>query len=130
MSPAIVDDDVVSFLKQLQDAIVAMLEALDGSPFREDAWERPGGGGGRSRVIVDGDLFEQAGVNFSDVFGTMRPELAANLPGAGADFRAAGVSLVLHPRSPRIPTVHANLRYIRKGDAAWFGGGTDLTPYY
>lgn len=124
------EDQVVSFFKRLQDSIVADLQRLDGRPFREDAWERTGGGGGRSRVIVDGNLFEQAGVNFSDVFGTMRPELAASMPGNGGDFRATGISLVLHPKSPRVPTVHANLRFIRKGDAAWFGGGTDLTPYY
>jgi coproporphyrinogen III oxidase len=124
------EDEVVHFFQELQDRIVADLQELDGRPFHEDAWQRPGGGGGRSRVIVDGNLFEQAGVNFSDVSGTLRPELATSMPGKGADFRAAGISLVLHPRSPRVPTVHANLRFIRKGDAAWFGGGTDLTPYY
>jgi coproporphyrinogen III oxidase len=124
------EDEVVPFFQELQDRIVADLQALDGRAFHEDAWRRPGGGGGRSRVLVDGNLFEQAGVNFSDVSGTMRPELATNMPGKGSDFRAAGLSLVLHPRSPRVPTVHANLRFIRKGDAAWFGGGTDLTPYY
>lgn len=129
-SAAVLEEQVVPFFKELQDRIVAQLQALDEVAFWEDAWQRPGGGGGRSRVIVEGSLFEQAGVNFSDVFGTMRPEVAASMPGNGVDFRACGISLVLHPRSPRIPTVHANLRFIRKGDAAWFGGGTDLTPYY
>jgi coproporphyrinogen III oxidase len=124
------ENEVVPFLLKLQDRIVADLQALDGRAFQEDAWERPGGGGGRSRVIVDGNFFEQAGVNFSDVFGTMRPEVAGGMPGKGADFRATGISLVLHPRSPRVPTLHANLRFIRKGDVTWFGGGTDLTPYY
>jgi coproporphyrinogen III oxidase len=81
-------------------------------------------------VLADGALFEKAGVNFSDVSGEMRPDFAKSLPGDGATFRAAGLSLVLHPRSPRVPTVHANLRFIRRGSAAWFGGGTDLTPYY
>jgi coproporphyrinogen III oxidase len=81
-------------------------------------------------VLTDGGLFEKAGVNFSDVHGNMKPEAARGLPGDGAVFRATGISLVLHPRSPRVPTVHANLRFIRRGNAAWFGGGTDLTPYY
>jgi coproporphyrinogen III oxidase len=121
----------VEFFRSLQDRIVECLEALDDSRFREDKWERPGGGGGgRTRVLAEGGLFEKAGVNFSDVAGALRPELAHNLPGADADFRATGISLVLHPRSPRVPTVHANLRFIRRGDTAWFGGGTDLTPYY
>ena len=120
----------VAFFLTLQDQIVTGLQGLDGQTFHEDTWQRPGGGGGRSRVLADGGLFEKAGVNFSDVFGSMRPELARGLPGDGAEFRATGVSLVLHPRSPRIPTVHANLRFIRRGNAAWFGGGTALTPYY
>jgi coproporphyrinogen III oxidase len=81
-------------------------------------------------VLENGNLFEKAGVNFSDVSGEMRPDFAKSLPGDGMAFRAAGISLVLHPRSPRVPTVHANLRFIRRGGAAWFGGGTDLTPYY
>jgi coproporphyrinogen III oxidase len=114
----------------LQDAIVSTLEGLDGGRFREDTWDRPGGGGGRSRVLADGALFEKAGVNFSDVFGELRPEMGSSLPGDGVAFRALGVSLVLHPRSPRVPTVHANVRFIRRGGVAWFGGGTDLTPYY
>jgi coproporphyrinogen III oxidase len=129
-SPLDIEQDAVAFFRALQDQIVTGLESLDGQRFREDTWDRPGGGGGRSRVLADGGLFEKAGVNFSDVFGTMRPELARGLPGDGAEFRATGISLVLHPRSPRIPTVHANLRFIRRGSAAWFGGGTDLTPYY
>ena len=122
------------YFRGLQDRIVAALESLDGGArFQEDAWERPGGGGGRSRVIADGGVFEKGGVNFSDVFGEFRPELARSLPGEGTAFRATGVSLVLHPRNPHVPTVHANLRFIQRGDAngaAWFGGGTDLTPYY
>jgi coproporphyrinogen III oxidase len=123
-------DRAVAFLRDLQDHIVAGLEGLDGHRFGEDSWDRPGGGGGRSRVLADGALFEKAGVNFSDVFGELRPEMAHSLPGDGTTFRATGVSLVLHPRSPRVPTVHANLRFIQRGAAAWFGGGTDLTPYY
>jgi len=120
----------VAFFRDLQDRIVGQLQAADGQAFREDLWERPGGGGGRSCVLSDGGLFEKAGVNYSDVSGEMRADFASGLPGDGTTFRAAGISLVLHPRSPRVPTVHANLRFIRRGRAAWFGGGTDLTPYY
>jgi len=132
MKTATTDLDVraSAFFRELQDHIVAGLESLDGAQFREDSWDRPGGGGGRTRVLAGGALFEKAGVNFSEVFGTLRPEMAGALPGEGPEFRATGVSLVLHPRSPRIPTVHANVRFIRRGGAAWFGGGTDLTPYY
>lgn len=118
------------FFRDLQDRIVATLESLDGGRFKEDVWDRAGGGGGRSRVLSDGALFEKAGVNYSEVFGELRPDMAKSLPGDGASFRATGVSLVLHPRSPRVPTVHANVRFIERGGAAWFGGGTDLTPYY
>jgi coproporphyrinogen III oxidase len=119
-----------TFFRGLQDDIVAALERADGSKFRQDEWDRPGGGGGRSRVLADGGLFEKAGVNFSDVHGELRPEMAASLPGDGLRFRATGVSLVLHPRNPRVPTMHANVRHLERGSASWFGGGTDLTPYY
>ncbi len=119
------------YLRDLQDRICAGLEELDGrGRFREDAWQRPGGGGGRSRVLTDGGVFEKAGVNFSEVFGTMSEEFAKQVPGEGRDFTAAGVSLVLHPRNPLVPTVHANWRFLTKGDRRWFGGGADLTPYY
>jgi coproporphyrinogen III oxidase len=121
----------VAYFKKLQDDICAGLEAVDGkAKFREDTWQREGGGGGRTRVLADGGLFEKAGVNFSEVFGQMSPEFAKQLPGEGLDFTAAGVSLVLHPRSPLVPTVHANFRFLTKGDKQWFGGGADLTPYY
>src|SRR5215470_12968489 len=125
------DDRVAAYFRGLQDGITAALEAADGGArFREDSWTRPGGGGGRTRVIADGAVFEKGGVNFSDVHGELRPEMARALPGEGAAFRATGVSLVLHPKSPRVPTVHANVRHIQRGSAGWFGGGTDLTPYY
>lgn len=121
----------VQFFRDMQDRICAGLSAADGqSTFREDSWQRPGGGGGRSRVLTDGGVFEKAGVNFSEVFGQMSPEFAAQIPGEGLDFTATGVSLVLHPRNPKVPTVHANFRYLTKGDKTWFGGGADLTPYY
>jgi coproporphyrinogen III oxidase len=120
----------VAYFQDLQDRIVAALEALDGQRFREDTWQRPGGGDGRSRVLLDGHVFEKAGVNFSDVHGEMSKEFAAQIPGAGSAFTAAGISLVLHPRNPMVPTVHANFRFLTKGDKEWFGGGGDLTPYY
>src|SRR5207248_8674816 len=82
------------------------------------------------RVIADGAVFEKAGVNFSEVFGDFPPEFAKTLPGEGTRFSATGLSLVLHPRSPLVPTVHANFRYLTHGAKAWFGGGADLTPYY
>jgi coproporphyrinogen III oxidase len=121
---------VADWLRGLQDRITAALEGADGGRFREGAWERPGGGGGRSRVLADGAVFEKAGVNFSDVHGQMSEEFARQVPGEGRDFSAVGLSLVLHPRSPLVPTVHANFRYLTKGERRWFGGGADLTPYY
>jgi coproporphyrinogen III oxidase len=116
--------------RQLQDQICEGLTRLDGQLFREDSWEREGGGGGRSRVLTEGNVFEKAGVNFSEVHGEMSADFAKQIPGEGTRFVATGVSLVLHPRNPYVPTVHANFRYIEKGDRWWFGGGADLTPYY
>jgi coproporphyrinogen III oxidase len=119
------------FFQTLQDRICSALEGLDGQgKFREDSWQREGGGGGRSRVLSEGGVFEKAGVNFSEVFGRMGEEFAKQIPGEGLDFTATGISLVLHPRSPMVPTVHANFRFLSKGDREWFGGGADLTPYY
>lgn len=120
----------VEYFRTLQDEICRGLSAMDGSQFREDTWDRDGGGGGRSRVLENGGVFEKAGVNFSEVFGEMDPQFAKQIPGEGTHFTAAGVSLVLHPRSPLVPTVHANFRFLTKGKTAWFGGGGDLTPYY
>jgi coproporphyrinogen III oxidase len=120
------------FFANLQNEICEALEVLDGGArFREDVWEREGGGGGRTRVIESGVLFEKAGVNFSHVHGQLPEGFAAKLPlGDGVGFLATGISLVLHPHSPMVPTVHANFRYLEHGSAGWFGGGTDLTPYY
>jgi coproporphyrinogen III oxidase len=120
------------FFKQMQDRICAALEEIDGKTrFHEDRWEREGGGGGRTRVLTEGAIFEKAGVNFSAVHGEMPESLAKKIELAGSgEFYATGVSLVLHPHSPMIPTVHANFRYLESGQTAWFGGGTDLTPYY
>lgn len=119
-----------AYFQELQDRICAALEQLDGGRFREDLWQRAGGGGGRTRVLVRGTVFEKAGVNFSLVHGEMTPEMAAQVPGEGSQFTATGISLVLHPLNPMAPTVHANFRYLSKGDRNWFGGGADLTPYY
>ena len=107
-----------------------MAPTQDGEPFREDAWRREGGGGGRSRVLSEGGLFEKAGVNFSDVHGEFSEEFARQVPGEGRQFTACGVSLVLHPRNPFVPTVHANFRFLTRGEKQWFGGGADLTPFY
>lgn len=120
----------VAYFRDLQDRICTTLTQLDGQSFREDLWDRPGGGGGRTRVLVDGNVFEKGGVNFSEVFGELTPDHAKQLPGDGLEFSATGISLVLHPRNPYVPTVHANFRFLTHGSKAWFGGGADLTPYY
>jgi coproporphyrinogen III oxidase len=121
----------------LQERIVARMETLDGKSFRRDAWERPEGGGGISRLVEEGDFLERAGVNFSHVMGEkLPPSATAHRPElAGRRWEAMGVSLVFHPRNPYIPTVHMNVRcFIAEKDgetpAWWFGGGMDLTPYY
>jgi coproporphyrinogen III oxidase len=120
-----------AFFRELQDRICAALADLDGKErFREDNWTREGGGGGRTRIIADGAVFEKAGVNFSEVYGQLSPDLAANIPGDGLDFTATGISIVIHPRNPKVPTVHANFRFLTKANKRWFGGGADLTPYY
>jgi coproporphyrinogen III oxidase len=120
------------FFRELQDRICGALEAIDGKAvFREDHWERTGGGGGLTRVLEQGSLFEKAGVNFSEVHGVFEEAFASKIPiGNGTAFFATGISLVLHPSSPFVPTVHANFRYLERGSGGWFGGGTDLTPYY
>ncbi len=124
-------DRAAAYFRDLQDRICGGLEGFDGiGTFQEDAWQREGGGGGRTRILTDGGLFEKAGVNFSEVFGEMSEEFAKQVPGEGRAFFATGISLVLHPRSPMVPTVHANFRYLAKGESQWFGGGSDLTPYY
>ncbi|WP_019507505.1 oxygen-dependent coproporphyrinogen oxidase [Pleurocapsa sp. PCC 7319] len=126
-------EQVKNFVQQLQDDICQGLEQLDGqAKFREDNWQRTEGGGGRSRVIKDGRVFEQGGVNFSEVWGdSLPPSILVQHPeAAGQDFYATGTSMVLHPRNPYVPTVHLNYRYFEAGSVWWFGGGVDLTPYY
>src|SRR5262245_63400159 len=101
------------YFQALQDRICAGLEKLDGKArFREERWEREGGGGGRTRVIMDGAVFEKGGVNFSEVHGEMSEEFAKQIPGEGRYFTACGISLVLHPLNPMVPTVHANFRFL------------------
>ena len=127
-------EQAIEFLLSLQNRICAELETLDEeATFQHDAWQREAGGGGESRVMAGGKVFEQAGVNFSHVFGDqMPPSATKSRPElAGRGFEAAGVSLVLHPNNPYIPTTHANFRIFHAGDDIWwFGGGYDLTPYY
>ena len=131
-------DRVRSYLQGLQDAICIGIETTDGEvSFRCDNWQRPEGGGGESRVLRDGAVFEQAGINFSHVTGASLPAAAsARRPElSGRGFEAMGVSLVIHPRNPMVPTSHANVRFFvaHSEDAEpvwWFGGGFDLTPYY
>ncbi len=137
MSAAVDPDAVKAYLLDLQRRIVGGLEAFDGMPFRSDAWVRPAGGGGISRLIEDGKFFERGGCNFSHVMGdNLPPSATAGRPElAGASFEAMGVSLVVHPRNPYCPTAHLNVRFFiaRKSGLEpvwWFGGGMDLTPYY
>ena len=128
---------VKAYLQDLQQRIVAALEQIDGKPFLSDSWQRPEGGGGISRIIEEGQVFERGGVGFSHVMGnSLPPSAAANRPEiAGRQWQAMGVSLVLHPRNPYAPTVHMNVRFFiasAEGQEPvwWFGGGMDLTPYY
>ena len=127
----------IDYLKSLQDNICNGLAEVDGTEFIEDQWTRAEGGGGRSRVLRNGNVFEQAGVNYSHVTGDQLPKAAtAQRPElAGCNFQAAGVSLVIHPFNPYVPTTHCNVRFFmaepKQGDPIWwFGGGFDLTPYY
>ena len=128
-----------AYFSGLQGRLVAQLEALDGTPFRRDAWDRPEGGGGVSALIEGGGLFERGGVNFSHVAGAALPPsaTAARPQLAGRRWEALGVSLVLHPENPYCPTAHMNVRFFVAQPTGpddvplwWFGGGMDLTPYY
>ena len=130
-------DVVLSYLESLQNNICNALSEIDGSEFIEDSWEREEGGGGKSRVLRNGSVFEQAGVNFSRVNGAQLPKAATTQRPdlAGCSFEATGVSLVIHPNNPYVPTSHCNVRFFLaqpkdKPPIWWFGGGFDLTPYY
>jgi coproporphyrinogen III oxidase len=125
-----------SWIKELQDTICKEAEAADGKQkFIEDKWTRPEGGGGITRVIQNGAVLEKAGINTSEVYGKMTPLIKEQLKVEGEEFFACGISLVIHPYSPMVPTVHANFRYFEVYDKSgkvsdcWFGGGADLTPY-
>lgn len=124
--------NITDWFSTLQDSICRDLENLDGKArFREDPWERKGGGGGRTRIIENGDLIEKGGVNFSAVFGKT-PEAIIKKEGLPeSDFYATGISIVLHPVNPMVPIIHMNTRYFEMGSGEkWFGGGIDLTPHY
>lgn len=130
-------DQFYAYILDLQDRITSKLEEVDGvARFQEDIWKRKEGGGGRTRVIENGGVFEKGGVNISAVHGELPEALRKQFGVQQGDFFACGLSLVLHPRNPFIPTVHANWRYFEMYDASgnivtqWFGGGQDLTPYY
>ncbi|HEY9184356.1 MAG TPA: oxygen-dependent coproporphyrinogen oxidase [Salegentibacter sp.] len=126
-----------AYIEQLQEEITAKLEEIDGAAkFQQDLWKRPEGGGGRTRVIENGNVFEKGGVNISAVHGPLPPAMQQYFKVGDVDFFACGLSLVLHPKNPMVPTVHANWRYFEMYDKSgnvldqWFGGGQDLTPYY
>ena len=130
-------DKFYEYIQILQDRITSKLEAVDGvAQFQEDIWKRTEGGGGRTRVIENGHVFEKGGVNISAVHGQLPKTMQQYFGVADANFFACGLSLVLHPKNPMVPTVHANWRYFEMYDAIgnivdqWFGGGQDLTPYY
>lgn len=126
-----------AFIQDLQNTITNTLEGIDGNAvFKEDLWQRPEGGGGRTRVIENGAVFEKGGVNISEVHGALPVSMQQYFKVGDVDFYATGISLVLHPKNPLVPTVHANFRYFEMYDKeenimdSWFGGGLDLTPYY
>tara|TARA_B100001093_G_scaffold520519_1_gene617508 strand:- start:14032 stop:14946 length:915 start_codon:yes stop_codon:yes gene_type:complete len=130
-------DQFYAFIQTLQDDICQSIEEIDGkAKFEEDLWDRPGGGGGRTRIIENGDVFEKGGVNISAVHGKLDESMQNYFKVDDSNFFACGLSLVLHPENPMVPTVHANWRYFelygKEGQKidAWFGGGLDLTPYY
>ncbi len=130
-------DQFYAYIENLQNAICSKLEEIDGkAKFREDIWKRPEGGGGRTRVIEDGLVFEKGGVNISAVHGALPKSMQAYFKVGEVNFFACGLSLVIHPKNPFVPTVHANWRYFEMYDKngviidQWFGGGQDLTPYY
>ncbi len=139
--PTVMRQTMADMVHETQDIICDALQEIDGVTYREDTWSRDEGGGGRSRVFSDGQVFEKAGVNVSVVHGTLSPHAAKSMGGGqdlgdeDLDFYATGISLVLHPHNPMAPTVHANYRYFERGEGHrpgswWFGGGADLTPSY
>lgn len=124
-------DRAAKFFSELQSELcLALADADGGAAFGSDAWQRPAGGGGVARVLENGLVFEKAGVSWSNADGELVDDVAVHLPGQGRTLRATGVSLVLHPRSPMVPTTHASFRCLMRGDAMWFCGAMDLSPCY
>jgi len=125
-------EQIANQFKALQDTITKTIENTDGkTTFKEDVWLRDGGGGGRSRVIANGNIIEKGGVNFSAVHGPLPDKIKTKLQVNSDEFFATGVSLIMHPENPHVPIVHMNVRYFELGDGSyWFGGGIDLTPIY
>jgi len=139
LAPMITKEQITADYKQIQDEICAALEQLDGkATFVEELWQRDGGGGGRTRVIQDGNIIEKGGVNFSAVEGELPEVMKKALKVDQSDFFATGVSIVIHPNHPLVPIIHMNIRYFEmpstigegKQPVRWFGGGIDLTPHY
>ena len=129
---AISQEAIIERFKGIQDSICAALEQTDGgSTFQEDLWERPGGGGGRTRILTHGNIIEKGGVNFSAVHGELPERIQKALGVSESRFLATGVSIVIHPNNPHVPIIHMNIRYFELKDGTyWFGGGIDLTPHY
>lgn len=124
-------EGIAAWFRDLQDSICGQLEVVDNGRFKEDLWEREGGGGGRTRILSDGGIIEKGGVNFSAVHGATPKNILDALKLPAADFFATGVSIVMHPKSPMVPIIHMNVRYFEMSNGtAWFGGGIDLTPHY
>ena len=129
---ALLKEEIAAYFRELQTRICAGIEQADGQgSFREDSWDRPEGGGGHSRVIVNGKILEKAGVNFSAVHGPLHPKMVTSLDiKEEVDFFASGVSIVMHPENPWVPIIHMNVRYFELSNGQhWFGGGIDLTPH-
>ena len=124
-----IKDKAKAYYKHLQNVICDALITYDGKSYIKDLWQREGGGGGETRIFTGGQFLEKGGVNFSEVYGES-DSLGTFYEGEGNAFYATGISLVLHPINPYVPTVHANYRLVQRGDKAWFGGGCDLTPVY
>ena len=123
-------NNIISSFKDIQEHICVGITKITKQNYHEDNWKyKDGDGGGRTRIFT-GEIIEKGGVNFSALNGTLSKKIASKLKGGGENFFATGVSLVLHPKNPFVPTVHMNIRYIERDDGCWFGGGIDLTPYY
>ena len=130
MSPSKRFQEMVAYIEKLQTQICEGLESVDTAKFIKDPWVREEGGGGLTRVISNGSVFEKGGVNISTVYGSLSESAAKSLKVTAKQFSACGLSLVIHPFSPKVPTIHANVRYFETDNECWYGGGIDLTPYY